>query len=118
MRYGGGAFLPVRLVVGTSEQGVERRVSGRVGLVVGTFIIQDADGTPTAFHADLKGDYDVMKLPTIASGIDASGARFERLLLEAGIHAEADDVMQSLQFLRDTAILSANTPAQALQWYK
>jgi len=59
-----------------------------------------------------------MKLPTIASGIDASGARFERLLLEAGIHAEADDVMQSQQFLRDTAILSANTPAQALQWYE
>lgn len=56
-----------------------------------------------------------MKLPTISSGIDASGARFERLLLEAGIHAEAD-AMQRLQFLRDTAILSANTPAQALQW--
>jgi hypothetical protein len=38
-----------------------------------------------------------MKLPTIASGIDASGARFERLLLEAGIHAEAD-VMQACNF--------------------
>jgi hypothetical protein len=54
VRYGGGAFLPVRLVVGTSEHGVERLVSGRVGLVVGTFISRTLMAHQRPFMPTLK----------------------------------------------------------------
>ena len=61
VRYGGGAYLPVLL--GPGAQGVLEAVAGRVGLAPGTFFIQDADGTPSAFHAGLTGNWDVVLLP-------------------------------------------------------
>ena len=135
---GGGAFLPVRLVAGMSPLDVKELVALKVGLAMGTFGIVDATGEPSPFHVGLEGDYDVVPLPgagagpAVAGGAAVSGAevfaggaggvaggeRFEGLLRAAGIARPKPDVMQRLQFLRDTAILSANSPAQALQWYE
>ena len=105
---------------------------------MGTFVIQNADGVKSPFHAGLVGDWEVVPLPgagagpaaaggaaaagavvfAVGAGGVAGGERFEGLLRAAGIACPKPDVMQRLQFLRDTAILSANSPAQALQWYE
>ena len=44
-------------------------------------------------------------------------ARFEGYLRAAGIHPRPD-VLQRLQLLRDTAIVTAGSPAEALHWYE
>ena len=125
VRFAGGAYQVVGLAPGQSEVGVERAIAGAVGLTPGTFFIRNAERVQ-GLHAGLVGDWDVMLLPGQPGAISgggtgsfdgASGARFEAFLHDAGIRPKPE-VLQRLQFLRDTAILSANSPSQAKQWYE
>ena len=70
-----------------SAADIKEAVAGAVGLVVGTFCIQNAAGATSIFHAQLAGDWNVVKLPDTAAasgnslgeqlnaGIDRMGAR-------------------------------------------
>ena len=69
VRYGDGPFLPVLLPAGASEQGIEKVVAATVGLLVGTFVIENADGVKSPFHAGLEGDWDVVLLPVAAPAL-------------------------------------------------
>lgn len=140
VRHGGGAFLPVLLPPGAAAQDIKEAVALTVGLAVGTFGVRSAaDGVASPLHAGLAGDWDVVLLPAgppgagapaAASsavgtrgggggGADGGGARarFEAFLRDAGVRPRPD-VLLRLQFLRDTAILSAGSPAEARQWYE
>ena len=90
--YRGGAFLPVLLAPGASEQGVEEVVAVRVGLAPETFGIRNADGVFSTFHAGLTGDWDVVLLPVPAAR-GASARVFEELVRAGGIYTVDDDVV-------------------------
>ena len=63
VRYGDAEHLVVDIGPGTSEQGIEKAVAGCVGLPVGTFVLKNAAGVTSTFHAGLVGDWDVVLLP-------------------------------------------------------
>ena len=62
VRYGDAEHLVVDIGPGTSEQGIEKAIAGCVGLPVGTFVLKNAAGVTSTFHAGLVGDWDVVLL--------------------------------------------------------
>ena len=63
VRHGAGAaWLPVLLAPDATSADVKEAVAATVGLAVGTFAIQNAEGVKSVPHAALAGDWDVVLL--------------------------------------------------------
>ena len=87
MRYGDGDYLLVAIAPGDSELGVEKAVAGRIGLAVGSFFIQNANGDTSPFRGDLTGDWDARPLPERAA--DSSAVAIAAELRRPGISDSA-----------------------------
>ena len=97
VRSGAGAWLPVLLAAGATEQGVAKAVALRLGLVAGSFGIQNAAGVPSVFHANLVGDWDAVLLPERPQPPKQPGAGGELLAAVRELGATA---AKSLEVLR------------------
>ena len=97
VRSGAGAWLPVLLAAGATEQGVKEAVALRLGLVAGSFGIQNAAGVPSVFHANLVGDWDAVLLPERPQPPKQPGAGGELLAAVRELGATA---AKSLEVLR------------------
>ena len=119
-----GAWHPVALVAAMTGAEVKEAIAAVVRLAPGAFGLVNSAGGGTGFHAGLDGDWDIVPLvvhagnapPGAVLGGDVR-ARFEGYLRAAGIRPRAD-VLQRLQLLRDTAIVTSGSSAEALHWYE
>jgi len=97
VRFGAGAWLPVLLAPGATEQGVKEAVALRLGLPAGSFGIQNAAGVPSVFHARLVGDWDAALLPERPQLPEQPGAGSELL---AAVRELGATGTKSLEMLR------------------
>ena len=97
VRFGAGAWLPVLLAAGATEQGVTEAVALRLGLAAGSFGIRNAAGVPSVFHARLVGDWDAALLPERPQLPERPGAGGELL---AAVRELGATGTKSLEMLR------------------
>ena len=64
-----GPYIILRPPAGASEAAIEKAVAGSVSLPVGSFFINNEEGTGF-LSADLTGDWNVVPLPTGACSAD------------------------------------------------